>query len=108
MKIAADVAFLGPLGIADVSRMEFTPGVHGVDVSQTHCQHRQLGFTAFGRFVSVLQPVGAWSLVSGISNGSVTLSLVELHSISDHSKSDGLHKGLCHLIYCGVTNYLRM
>lgn len=75
MKIAADVAFLGPLGMADVSRMEFTPGVHGVDVSQTHCQHRQLGFTAFGRFVSVLQPVGAWSLVSGISNGSVTLSL---------------------------------
>lgn len=89
--------------------MEFTPGVHGVDESQTQCQHRQLGFTAFSRFVSVLQPVGAWSLVSGITNVSMTLSLwFELHSISDYSKFAGLHKGLCFLIYCGVTHYLRM
>lgn len=83
--------------------MEFTPGVHGVDVSQTQCQARQLEFTAFSRFASVLQPVGAWSLVSGITNRSVTLSLwFELHSISDHSKFDGLHKGFCYLIYCGM------
>lgn len=36
------------------------------------------------------------------------VSLVELPSISDHSKFDGLHKGFCYLIYGGVTNYLRM
>lgn len=38
------------------------------------------------------------------------VSLVELHSISDRSKFDGLHKGFCYLylIYGGVTNYLRM
>lgn len=39
-----------------------------------------------------------------------SVSLVELHSISDRSKFDGLHKGFCYLylIYGGVTNYLRM